>query len=227
MKDIRREQRSDTPVTMRPEYRPDEHPDRRFRRTDRILRDTLLEMLETRRIVNITTTDLCRRADVSRNTFYTHYTSVEHLYDDMENDFVRQLVDAVDATPSWEAGVASTERVLGIIRANRQLAEALVRGNVASDFYRKLYPLVREKIVGTFEVYAAENARGDAAGRRGAGSPAERVLSDGTPVFGPLYLYLFQGTRAVIERWVADGMVGPAHDIAELLTDTAMRLFGV
>ena len=192
---IKREERTDTPVAMRPENHPEDHPDKRFRRTDRMLREALLEMLENRRLPDITTTELCRRADVSRNTFYAHYTAVEHLYDDMENDYIRELLAAFRIHDEHEENVASITRVLEVVQKHRQLAEALVSGKVISDFYRKVYPLVWE-----------EYSR----------ALPDKDLSDSHAATA-FFLYTFQGTRAVINRWIADGMIEEPRAVAEWL----------
>ncbi len=181
---------------MRPASHPEDHPDKRFRRTDRMLREALLELLETRRLTEITTTELCRHADVSRNTFYAHYTAVEHLYDDMENEYIREMAAALHMSESHEDSVASLTRVLEVVKRHRQLAEALASGNVVSDFYRKLYPLVWEK-------YSSALTE--------TGQPVD------TPAATALFLYTFQGSRAVMNRWVADGMVEEPRAVAEWL----------
>ncbi|MBR2738707.1 MAG: TetR/AcrR family transcriptional regulator [Lachnospiraceae bacterium] len=211
MKNARRANRTHPPVALRPENRPEEHPDKRFRRTEHILRETLLDMLEQKRLVDITTTELCRRADVSRNTFYAHYTAVEHLYDDMENDLVRSLVNAAGVTVPgpgrsreevFEANVDAARRFLDILKENRRIAEALMRGHVLSDFYRKLYPLMREKILQMVE-------------------PAGQAPGDSLP-FGAKFLYMFHGSRAWIDRWTANGMTEDTRMIAEHLVRMEM-----
>ena len=212
MKINRRAKRTNPPVALRPENRPDEHPDTRFRRTERALREALLDMLHQERITEITTTELCRRADVSRNTFYAHYTAVEHLYDDMENDFVRALINAFEVTvpgpgcsreQAFAANVDMAAHFLDIVKENRRMAEALAQDQFVSPFYRKLYPLLREKIIPLSE----------AAGRQ---------VPDGDPVLGPPYLYLFNGSRALIDRWIAHGMVEDTRMIAEHLVRMEM-----
>ena len=197
MPEIRSEARLGPPVEMPPERRPSERQDKRFRRTERILRETLLEMLQTRRIVDITTTELCRRADISRNTFYSHYTAVEHLYDDMENEFVRALMNACEITTDHEANVASLEHMLELIRENRDLANALAQGHVITNFFRKLNPLVRQKIRGVELAMGGKDV--------------------GSSQFEALFLYIFSGARAVIVRWVLYGMIEDPHSVAEML----------
>ena len=42
--------------------------DRRVRYTKMVLRESLLELMKTKPVVKITTTELCKHADINRNT---------------------------------------------------------------------------------------------------------------------------------------------------------------
>ena len=50
-----------------------ERSDRRVRYTKTVLKQSLLELMKDRPIGKITVTEICRLADVNRNTFYAHY----------------------------------------------------------------------------------------------------------------------------------------------------------
>jgi DNA-directed RNA polymerase specialized sigma24 family protein len=47
--------------------------DRRIRYTKQVIKDTLLQLLEKNHFAKITVTELCRRAEINRGTFYLHY----------------------------------------------------------------------------------------------------------------------------------------------------------
>ena len=48
--------------------------DRRIKKTKKNLKATLIEMLADMPFEQITITSLCSQADISRITFYTHYS---------------------------------------------------------------------------------------------------------------------------------------------------------
>ncbi|WP_449060565.1 TetR/AcrR family transcriptional regulator [Planomonospora algeriensis] len=50
-------------------------PDRRVRRTRRAVQDALIELILDRGYGAVTVTDLIKRADIGRSTFYCHFTS--------------------------------------------------------------------------------------------------------------------------------------------------------
>ena len=62
--------------------------DSRYRKTEAALHDALLALLKTKPIDQITTTELCEAADVSRNTFYAHYSAPALLLESIEDEFI-------------------------------------------------------------------------------------------------------------------------------------------
>ena len=74
-----------------------EGSDRRARRTKKALMDALLELLREKPLTAITVTELAKRADVNRATFYTHYQDVYDMYDHLIEalcSICRSIVDA-------------------------------------------------------------------------------------------------------------------------------------
>lgn len=62
--------------------------DKRIVRTKRSLKASLIGMLEKADFEHISITELCRRAEVSRITFYSHYNDKYALLDDIFNDML-------------------------------------------------------------------------------------------------------------------------------------------
>lgn len=64
---------------------------RKIRMTKKVLKDALIELLYTKDISEVTVTELCKRADVNRSTFYSHYETLTHVLDDIEKDFLSHI----------------------------------------------------------------------------------------------------------------------------------------
>lgn len=60
--------------------------DRRTRYTRQVIKDTFLTMLQECSFEKVTVTALCRRADVTRATFYLHYRDVYAVLDEVIAD---------------------------------------------------------------------------------------------------------------------------------------------
>ena len=63
--------------------------DRRIMKTKKALKTALIELLDKQDFEHVSITELCRKADVSRITFYSHYNDKYALLDDIFNDMLR------------------------------------------------------------------------------------------------------------------------------------------
>ena len=63
--------------------------DRRIIKTKRSLKTALIDLLAKEDFEHISITELCRRAEVSRITFYSHYNDKYALLDDIFEDMLR------------------------------------------------------------------------------------------------------------------------------------------
>jgi AcrR family transcriptional regulator len=82
--------------------------DRRVRRTQAALQRALIDLVQERDLSQITVADVADRADVSRSTFYDHYTDVHELAEAASTSMLDDLfgfalaLDAAPAHPSSE-----------------------------------------------------------------------------------------------------------------------------
>lgn len=67
--------------------------DKRITKTKKGLKAAMIEMLAEESFERISITDLCKKADISRITFYTHYSDKYALLDDIFGDM---LVEGTD-----------------------------------------------------------------------------------------------------------------------------------
>lgn len=63
--------------------------DRRITKTKRSLKEAMVNMLSKEDFEHISITELCREAEVSRITFYSHYNDKYALLDDIFNDMLQ------------------------------------------------------------------------------------------------------------------------------------------
>lgn len=65
--------------------------DRRFQFTEKVIRETYLEMLAEMPAHKISVTDLCKRADLNRSTFYLHYQDCVALLDALGSELADRI----------------------------------------------------------------------------------------------------------------------------------------
>lgn len=70
--------------------------DRRTRYTRQTIKDILLEEMKTKPYSKITVTEICKKAEMNRGTFYLHYYDIDDVLDDIFNDFFADTSSVLD-----------------------------------------------------------------------------------------------------------------------------------
>lgn len=65
--------------------------DRRIQYTKKIIKETCLELLSEKDITKVSVSELCKKADINRATFYRYYLDIFDLLKKIEDDFVTEL----------------------------------------------------------------------------------------------------------------------------------------
>ena len=118
---------------------------RRTRYTRLAMQDALVELLQDQPLGSITVKALCERADVNRSTFYAHYTSIEDLLHDIEDETMAWVTAALDqllAQPD-SAGIEHViERICQYIADNRKHLQVLMSPKADIGFQQQLLGLI-------------------------------------------------------------------------------------
>ena len=96
-------------------------------KTQTKVKSALIEMLETMPVEDITATELCRRANVNRATFYYHYNCVQDVLAEIEKQIEKEFVEWVSQATVTNDGQPAksfyvTFRVCGAQRGRVQNA---------------------------------------------------------------------------------------------------------
>ena len=67
--------------------------DRRSIYTRTVIKDSLLSLLTGKDISEITISELCRKAEINRGTFYLHYNNTSEVLDELLNDALQSASD--------------------------------------------------------------------------------------------------------------------------------------
>ena len=73
--------------------------DRRCLKTQKAIKNALVELMSEKDISQITVKELAQRADINRKTFYTHYTSIYDVSGEIENEITGLTCGADDYLP--------------------------------------------------------------------------------------------------------------------------------
>ncbi|MCA1182015.1 TetR/AcrR family transcriptional regulator [Bacillus licheniformis] len=65
--------------------------DRRVKRTKKMIRDALSELMKNKAFEEISVTDITKKADINRGTFYLHYEDKYDLLDQSEEEIIQEI----------------------------------------------------------------------------------------------------------------------------------------
>ena len=75
-------------------FKKEVYMDRRIKYTKKTIKDTFIKLLAEKDIKKITVSELCKKADINRATFYRYYLDVYDLLDSIKKEFEIELKNA-------------------------------------------------------------------------------------------------------------------------------------
>ena len=184
-----------------------EKGDRRVRYTKMVIRESFLDLLQTKDIAQISIKEICEKADINRATFYSHYQDPYDLMEKIEAQLFLNIEECIndyreksaDQTP-----VHLVEQIFDYISENAKLCRLLLseRGNL--NFQKRIMNLVYDKNLMDMT--------------HGAGLPKDEA--------DYIDSFILTGCIGVIQKWLDDDMKKSARYMAEFLIETNTRLAG-
>lgn len=112
--------------------------DRRSQRTQRILHEALMSLMQEKRYDDITVQNIIDRADIGRSTFYAHYQDKEDL---MTRGLIRlmQILSKMvaESSATSEERLLPTRELFEHVQENQNLFRGMVRGRGLELFFEK------------------------------------------------------------------------------------------
>ena len=172
--------------------------DRRVLYTKMFLKESLLELMKEKPVDKITPTELCRKADINRNTFYAHYYSTRDVLEEIEVEFSTQIIESLQNRFSEENIDISQmlNEICRIIYEKRDFCKILLSENGDSAFFERIIMLGKSVII-------------DGWRREGV-----NLSDDQMDMF---FSYIVIGSVALIRKWAADDMKNTPEEIATLI----------
>ena len=87
--------------------------------TKKILKDSLLELMQTKPISKITIKEICDLSDMSRSTFYLHYQDQFSLLEDIEKEVLEKTLENLKMLDTESDSISSIEIFLNYIKDNK------------------------------------------------------------------------------------------------------------
>ena len=168
-------------------------------RTMLLFRNSLLTLMQVKSVDKITPTELCRAADINRNTFYAHFKSIEELLTSIEDEIFDQVSHLIDHLLKSESTVDLLEGVYRIVHANKTICTLLFSQKTKFRLLVRVTDLARDKTIAQWKAAGLNK------------SEEEMEL---------LYRFYVSCNAAVIRSWILTGMKESPRELA-LLVETA------
>ena len=98
---------------------------RRIIYTKKVIKESLIELLQSKEIHQITVTNICKKAEINRGTFYLHYKDAFDLLQSMEDELFNQVIEYINETPIEDYANLLLIKVLELIKENKDLCKIL------------------------------------------------------------------------------------------------------
>ena len=117
--------------------------DRRTKYTQKIIRDTLIDLLSEKDINKITVSEICEIADINRATFYRYYLDVYDLLEQIEQDFSEELKEAYTNEVITVYTVSNfAKALLKVFVENKKLVTILFNNKTTTNFLDGILEIV-------------------------------------------------------------------------------------
>lgn len=117
------------------------------KKTRRLIKKVFAEMLsEKQTLSNISVSELCNRAELSRGAFYSHYDDIYGVAEEYENELIEAFFDKTRLVTSQNI-IQFIDSVFEYIRQNDENYRLLCRSNEITFATNKLTPIVSKKLI--------------------------------------------------------------------------------
>ncbi|MEG2000968.1 MAG: TetR/AcrR family transcriptional regulator [Evtepia sp.] len=162
--------------------------DRRVRRTRRMLKQGLAELMEEKNFKDITVKDITDTMDLNRGTFYLHYTDTYDLLEKLENETLADFQAMIDAyVPSADQRTLTPllQPIAEYIVENASICRSLFENQASHDFVVKFQTMIRDN---------------------GNKMIAEKYPTAVTPAMDYFFGFMTFGLIGVIRQWFSSDM---------------------
>lgn len=174
--------------------------DHRVRLTKMMLRDSFFDLMQEKPVSKITVKELCDRAGVNRATFYSHYTDIYALYEEIERDLAQTIMHSLSTTINGGSLEAFSKDICTIIAKNEKLCMAFFGEYSDPDLLLRIVDTFRERSIAMWS----------------------RTRPDLTSSeLSRFYTFMANGCLAIIRSWVQSGMKEGSEDIARFIEKMA------
>lgn len=117
------------------------------RKTRKIIKQVFAELIaEKKDLSNITVTELAKRADITRSSFYTHYDSVYDVAQDLQNETLDLLSVSLEKISNLEDINNFFDEIITYLKGNEKIYSLILSSNDPLFFTSRLNILLNKEV---------------------------------------------------------------------------------
>lgn len=183
-----------------------EREDRRTQYSKNMIRESLYELMKEKPLNKISVTEICKRADVNRSTFYAYYTDIYDLHQKIIKEFFslqKQVIKNIKESLleiddirkiTYDDYFKMADYYIKTVEDNAELYKFIFNQNSTSaihaSFGKVLYHTIRDVL-----------------------SPI--ILEKYTEEFKKAFTFVSGGTTAVITKWIEKDCIEPRENVSK------------
>lgn len=171
--------------------------DRRVKRTQDRLKNSLTRLMRVKSIRDISVKELTDLADMNRGTFYLHYKDIFDMVDKVETEMLEEFTSIINDRPNDDGvqPVQILKDIFDFFGKNSEICHTLLGANGDMAFLDRMKSLVREKCLKEWmALYSNINAKN----------------------FEHYYSFIVSGCLGVFMDWLEGGMIESSEHMASL-----------
>lgn len=173
--------------------------DRRQIKTRDAIHTALMALMTEKNLDEISVTELAQRANVNRKTFYNHYTSIQDVRRELDEQYIDMLFTFVDTRGFEELSMDPDPFIRELVNA---MVRQPIRARLLFESGESLY--LAERLKTFFLPYMEKAAAAQ-------GKKAEYVAY--------VLDYAVNGTLALLNRWVHESNQMPAEEFSAVVSE--------
>ncbi|MCD2256508.1 TetR/AcrR family transcriptional regulator [Lactobacillus sp. CC-MHH1034] len=168
---------------------------RRTLYTKAAIKEAFLTLLSAKTLSKITVTEICKRADINRGTFYQYYTDPYALYHELEDEIIAELKPILRKTTSTEIE-QWLHSFINILLQQKVMMQHILADYPNSRVIQVIFDQVHDFAITQF---------------------SERFKETDQRLLEYYFTYFVSGTIGTLLQWLSDGKQTTTAEITRVL----------
>lgn len=171
----------------------------RIRLTKKMLKDALINLLQQKKISEITTCELCKHAEINRATFYKYYSIPNDVLIEIKNNLITELDNIV---LNYQNDSSHLISALNYLKDNQIIFLILVNNIPSKELEESLFysNAIKKILLDNIDDKYTKNNRDN------------------------IYQFICYGSYSIINKWIFNGCIEPSENIANFIHNIANKI---